>query len=121
MRLTKRDALATLAFAAVLVPYVGYVVRGSMPFIQDARGMAATGVVGLGLALLAWGTGSRFGVALLVLGVGSIGLGVTAALIGSEGSDLLLAIFIGTIGLVWALESLDHAGLTGPPRSTSHV
>jgi len=121
MRLTKRDALATLAFAAVLIPYVGYVVRGSMPFIQDARGMAATGVVGLALALWAWGTGSRFGVALLVLGIGSIGLGVTAALVGSEGSDVLLAIFMGTIGLVWALETLNDSGVITPPRSATHV
>ena len=114
MRLTKKDAIATLAFAAVLVPYIGYVVRGSMPFIQDARGMAATGVIGLAVALLAWGTGSRFGNALLLIGLGSMALGVTAALIGSEGSDLLLAIFIGTVGLVWLLESAAHFG--GPSR-----
>lgn len=52
MRLTKRDAFATVIVAAVVVPYVGYIVRGSMPFIEDPRGMAGVGLIGLLLA--AW-------------------------------------------------------------------
>jgi hypothetical protein len=34
-KLTLRDLLATLIVAAVVVPFVGYSVRGSMPFGQD--------------------------------------------------------------------------------------
>jgi hypothetical protein len=37
-KLTLRDLLATLIVAAVLVPFIGYSVRGSMPFVQDPRG-----------------------------------------------------------------------------------
>lgn len=54
MRLTKRDAFATVIVAAVVVPYVGYIVRGSMPFIEDPHGMAGVGLIGL---LLAAGAG----------------------------------------------------------------
>ena len=39
-KLTTRDLLATLVIAAVAVPLVGYPARGSMPFVQDPRGMA---------------------------------------------------------------------------------
>jgi hypothetical protein len=45
MRLTIRDAVATVLVAAVLVPYLEYLVRGEMPFIEDPRGMPATGLV----------------------------------------------------------------------------
>ena len=51
MKLTLRDGIATLLVAAILVPYVGYLVNGEMPFIKDPRGMAATGLV-LGLLYL---------------------------------------------------------------------
>ena len=37
---TLRDLLATLITAAVAVPFVGYSVRGSMPFVPASRGMA---------------------------------------------------------------------------------
>ena len=43
MKLTLRDGIATLLVAAILVPYVGYLVNGEMPFIKDPRGMAAPG------------------------------------------------------------------------------
>ena len=39
-KLTLRDLLATLITAAVAVPFVGYSVRGSMPFVPASRGMA---------------------------------------------------------------------------------
>lgn len=31
--------------AAIAVPYIGYLIRGDMPFVQDPRGMAAIGLV----------------------------------------------------------------------------
>jgi hypothetical protein len=43
-----RDLVATLLVIAIGIPYVGYLVRGEMPFVQDPRGMSATGLV-LGL------------------------------------------------------------------------
>lgn len=42
-KLTLRDILATLIVAAVVVPFIGYSVRGSMPFVHDPRGMAGIG------------------------------------------------------------------------------
>jgi hypothetical protein len=58
MRLTKKDLITTALVAAVAVPYVGYLVRGEMPFIQDPRGMAGVGIVGLVLSFAAWGLAS---------------------------------------------------------------
>jgi hypothetical protein len=40
-----RDLLATILVAAIAVPYIGYLVNGEMPLIQDPRGMSATGLV----------------------------------------------------------------------------
>jgi len=54
-KLTIRDLLATLITAAVVVPFVGYWVNGSMPFVQDPRGMAGVGIVGALLAFAAFG------------------------------------------------------------------
>jgi hypothetical protein len=34
-KLTLRDILATLVVAAVVVPFIGYSVRGSMPLVHD--------------------------------------------------------------------------------------
>ena len=43
MKIGWRDGAATLLVAAVAVPYIGYLVRGSMPFVHDPRGMDITG------------------------------------------------------------------------------
>ena len=45
MTIKPRDWVATLLVAAIAVPYIGYLIRGEMPFIQDPRGMSATGLV----------------------------------------------------------------------------
>jgi hypothetical protein len=52
VRITYKDLVATLLVAAIVVPYLGSLAWGAMPFIQDPRGMAATGLV-LGLAAAA--------------------------------------------------------------------
>jgi hypothetical protein len=64
-----RDWIATLLVAAIVVPYARHLVRGSVLFIQDPRGMAVTGLV-LGLAAAAvlgrgafrgtWGVAASF-------------------------------------------------------------
>jgi hypothetical protein len=45
MRLKLKDLIATILFAAIAVPYVGYLINGEMPFIKDPRGMSAAGLV----------------------------------------------------------------------------
>ena len=113
MRLTRKDAIATGLLAAVVVPYVGYLVRGEMPFIQDARGMVGVGIIGLVLSFAAWGFGTTtlFGKAMLIVGLSTLGLGIAAAAVGVEGSELLLAVFIAAMVAMWAIEMLVHAGL----------
>jgi steroid 5-alpha reductase family enzyme len=115
MKLTLRDGIATLLVAAILVPYVGFLVNGEMPFIKDPRGMAATGLV---LGVVAFLVGSRFSMAGTLdkvefgLAMVSLALGVVA-LIAAEtaAAEALLAAFIATVVVVWAIEMLDHAGL----------
>ena len=45
MKLKFKDLIATILFAAIAVPYVGYLINGEMPFIKDPRGMSAAGLV----------------------------------------------------------------------------
>jgi len=113
MRLTWKDAIATGLIAAVVIPFVGYLVRGEMPFIQDPRGMAAVGIIGLILSFAAWGLdrGTTFGKVMLIVGVATLGIGVAAAAVGVEGSELLLALFIGAVVMVWGIETLFHSGV----------
>lgn len=111
MRLTYKDALATLFVAAIVVPYLGYLANGSMPFIQDARGMAGIGLV-LGLAACTVGgqvTSAQDMAHRIesVLGPCALALGV-ATLITESGP--LLAVFIATIVALWAMTTLHHAG-----------
>jgi prepilin signal peptidase PulO-like enzyme (type II secretory pathway) len=122
MRITRRDALATVVFAAILVPYVGYLIRGSMPFIEDPRGMAGVGLVGLALSLVVWDSTTKIGQVLFGLGLAALGLGIAALTVGGEGNETLLAAFIGSIGLVWALETLYHSGIIhGTPLRPRHT
>jgi hypothetical protein len=110
-RLTFKDLIATVIVIAVAIPYVGYLIRGEMPFVQDPRGMAAVGVIGLIACFGAWGVGihTTFGKVMLLAGVAVLGLGISAALIGAEGSELLLAIFMAAIALVYLAETAYHA------------
>jgi hypothetical protein len=110
-RLTFRDAIATVVLAAVAIPYIGYVVWGEVPLVQDPRGMAAVGILGLILSFLAWGIGlhTTFGKVMLLIGLAAIGIGLAAAFIGSEGSELLLAFFMSVIATVYVAEIAYHA------------
>lgn len=111
-----RDGVATLLVAAIVVPYIGYLVRGSMPFIQDPRGMAATGLV-LGLAAAAVLGREAFrgtwGVAAAFFAVVSAGVGVVTFIRAEEGalSEGLLAVFVVAIVVAWALAELVRTRL----------
>jgi hypothetical protein len=113
-KLTTRDGLAALFVAAVVVPYVGYLIRGDMPFIDDPRGMAATGLVLGAAAFLAAGL---FGVGTLSrielgLATGSLLVGAMALFLAETvAAEVLLALFMTSIAAVWAVQTLDHAGL----------
>ena len=118
-----RDVVATLLVAAVVVPYVGYLVRGEMPFIEDPRGMSATALV-LGAAAffvagyaVPAGPLGRIETAIAVV---SLAVGVTALFVAETFvAEAFVAAFIVTIVAFWAVKMLDHAGLisggTPPP------
>jgi riboflavin transporter FmnP len=126
MRLTMRDAIATVLVVAIGVPYVGYLMDGEMPFLQDARGMSALGLILGAVAFLVLRGGNakdKVGIAenalaslALVLGLLALALAETAA------AEVLLAVFMGSILLVWATEVADHAGwVPGHATVSSHA
>jgi hypothetical protein len=124
------DAIATLLVAAVVVPYIGFLVAGSMPFIKDERGMSATGLVlGIIAFAVAWRrwSGGRLTMVEQVLGWVSLAVGIVALAFAETGAAVvLLAVFMATIVLTWAVEMLHHAGLIlvpttpGTPLAPTH-
>jgi hypothetical protein len=125
MKLTIRDAIASVLVAAILVPYAGYLWQGEMPFIQDPRGMSATALI-LGVAafltagrLFHTGTLGKVETGLAVV---SVVVGIAALLLAETvAAEALLAAFIATIVVVWAVQMLHHAGFitTGTTRSAA--
>ncbi|GGB92736.1 hypothetical protein GCM10010972_01780 [Cellulomonas carbonis] len=122
-----KDVVALLLVALIAVPYVGYLVRGEMPFVQDPRGMSAIGLV-LGVAAFLtfrWGDQlDRLGWVEIALGVASFGLGVAALLLAeTAAAEVWLAVFMASILLVVSIELLDHLGaLPGAHRgATAHA
>ena len=124
MTLTARDFIATLLVVLIGIPYVGYLVNGEMPFVEDARGMSAIGLVlgAVAYAVLAQGDPSDradrledvLALATFVLGFTAFALGETAA------AEVLLAAFMGAVVLTWAVKLMDHAGVlptTHPTRA----
>jgi hypothetical protein len=115
MRLKAKDWFATILVAAIAVPYIGYLARGEMPFIEDERGMAATGLVA-GVAaylVMTWGDSfDQVGIAETALAVVSLVLGVVALTFAEAGAaEVLLAVFMTSILVIWAVKLVDHAGL----------
>jgi hypothetical protein len=113
--LRTKDAIALLLVALIAVPYVGYLVRGEMPFVQDPRGMSAIGLI-LGVAaflVFLWGDKlDRLGWFEVALGAASLALGVTALLLAETATaEVWLAVFMASILLVAATELLDHLGV----------
>jgi hypothetical protein len=122
-KLTFRDLLATLITAAVVVPFVGYSVRGSMPFVQDPRGMAAVGIVGALLTFAAFGrtafgTGS-FETVMVTLGVLTLGFGIAALIV--ETSWALLVPMVACLTLMWALALIHDAGYLASGHAAGHA
>jgi hypothetical protein len=122
-KLTWKDALATLVVIAVVVPFVGYSVRGSMPFVQDPRGMSGVGILGglLALAILgrrAFGSGI-FEMLMAVLAVGTVGVGI-AALVAETNWALLVPMMAGIV-LTWALAMLHDAGLLAAQPTSQRI
>lgn len=117
MRLSVRDGVATLLLAAVLVPYVGFLANGSMPFIVHPLGMSATALI-LGMAALLTagrlsGT-SGIGLAELTLGTLTLAVGVVAVLLaGTTAAYTLLALLIALLVLTWAVQMVHHSGVLG--------
>ena len=122
-KLTYRDMLATLIVAAAVVPFIGYSVRGSMPFVQDPRGMAGVGIAGCLLAFAAFGrealgTGAfeRF---MLTLGVLTLGFGVAALIV--ETSWALLVPMVAGLVIIWASALLHEAGYLASAHPVRHA
>jgi hypothetical protein len=115
MRLTTRDYVAAGLGVAIAVPYAGYLVNGEMPFIQDARGMAATGLVlGVAAFLVFRRGGEPGGLSKLdrVLFAASAVLGVVALIVAeTAAAQVLLAVFMGSVLVVLVIGLMEHAGI----------
>jgi hypothetical protein len=120
MRLTWRDGAATLLVAAIAVPYIGYVINGSMPFIQDPTGMAGLGLL-LGAAAAVIGgwvilhEGTFLRVTTEALALVSFGLGITALLsehlMDLTARQFVLGAFMLSIAAMWGLALLHYGGV----------
>jgi hypothetical protein len=132
MKLTWRDGVATLLFAAIVVPYALYLNWGGLSLITDSAGsttlglMDPTGMSGFALVLgiiaalvggwiaLAQGTVARY----WTLGLGGVSaiLGVLA-LVGenlfSNATvwESVLGGFIASIVLLWGYAIVRHSGI----------
>lgn len=130
MRLTVRDGIATILVLAIAIPYVGYLINGSMPFVQDPTGMAAVGLI-LGLIAavvggwIALGEGAFTQVTTVVVGIVSLVAGV-AALVGEHLFNatvwqFVLGGFMATIAVLWGFALLRHSGTVSTERLPSHA
>lgn len=137
MKLGWKDAVATVLFAAIAVPYAFYLANGPITFIQDSNGGTAfgiidnTGMAGLALVLgviaaivggwieLGEGLVTRYvtgGLALVsaVLGVLALfgeNLFSNTTLWSVTVWDGVLGAFMATIVLLWGIAITRHAGL----------
>jgi hypothetical protein len=122
-KLTIRDLITTLIVAAVVVPFIGYSVRGSMPFVHDPRGMAGVGIAGCLLMFAAFGR-ERLGTGafewfMVTLGVLTLGFGI-AALVAETSWALLVPMVVGLV-IIWAAGLLHDAGYIAPARAVRHA
>ena len=115
MTLRARDLIATILVALIAVPYIGYLVNGSAPLVEDPRGMSAVGLI-LGIAaFLVLRSGDQFdelGKTEVAIAAVSLALGLVALIFAEAAlAELLLALFMGSILVVYAVELMDHAGV----------
>ena len=100
MGFTRKDTIATALVAAVVAAYVGFLAFGSVPFIEDVRGMAAVGLIfGFASRRIGGRAGFRHERAAFAAGLGSMALGIVAL---ATESTVVLALFIGSIVALWA-------------------
>ena len=113
MKLKVKDLVGTLLVLAIAVPYVGYLLNGEMPFVEDPRGMSAVGLVLGAAAFFVLEKGEKRDTTDAVergLAVVSAALGVLALVLAETGAaEVLLAVFMGSILVVWAVMVMDHA------------
>jgi hypothetical protein len=114
-----RDLVATLIVVAIGIPYVGYLVRGEMPFVQDPRGMTGVGLV---LGIVAFFVASRdvpadLVVPLMVLAAASGALGLVSLALAEAGvAEALLGVFMGSVLMVWLLDVSRYLAGLVPAR-----
>lgn len=116
MRLTWQDAAGAVIVAGLTVPFIGYMVTGSMPGIQDPTGMAGVAIIFLilGTAMCGWIAGS--GIARVLTAAVALASLVLALLALSSENILALPVrhglLIGVVASVFALWTF--ATLHGP-------
>jgi hypothetical protein len=132
MRLTWKDGVATLLFAAIVVPYGFYLAWGGFTLIGNGEGGTAVGILdptgmaalGLVLGVVAAAVGGWIVLSeTALLGYLTGGLGLFAAVLGALaliGENLfnnatvwesVLGGFVATIVLLWAIAIGRHSGL----------
>jgi hypothetical protein len=124
MTITGKDVVTSGLVAAIVVPYLGYLAFGEMPFIQDPRGMGATGLL---LGLLAAAVAGRAAFRpdpehRIALSTGVLALVLGVATVWVETSEILLGFFMVALVLTWALGeyAAHHAPVdTGRPMARS--
>jgi hypothetical protein len=123
-----RSIIGTVLVAAIGIPYIGYLVNGEMPFVEDPRGMSAVGLVLGVVAFLVMHDETTVdrrsrvetGLALVSFALGLVAL----ALAETAAAEVLLAVFMASILAVWTVELMDHSGFlrgTGHPTGPSHA
>ncbi|KOX06098.1 hypothetical protein ADK65_02490 [Streptomyces sp. NRRL B-1140] len=117
------DILTTLIVAAVVVPFIGYSVRGSMPFVQDPRGMAGVGIVGclLLFLVLRGGTADTGRLAWLTWALGALALGFGITTLIAETSWALLVPMMAALVAFWAAVTVQRTEHAGPARSVTRA
>ena len=114
MRMTVRDVVGSLLFLAIGIPYVGFLVNGEMPFVEDERGMSAVGLVLGAAAYFVVRKGDpldRLGKTEAAIAIVSLVLGLSALVFAeTAAAATLLALFMGSLVVLWATELADHAG-----------
>ena len=122
-KLTLRDILATLITAAVVVPFVGYSVRGSMPFVQDPRGMAGVGIIGAVLVAVVFGRkafgAGWFETLMITLAAVTLGFGIAALI--AETMWVLLVPMVAGLVIMWFLAVLHDVGYLAHGRAAGHT
>jgi hypothetical protein len=122
MEFTRKDVLASALVVAVVLAYASYLAFGEVPFIEDARGMAAVGLI-LGFASRRIGGRSAFEHerAAFAAGLGSMALGVAAL---ATENDVLVGLFVTSIVALWVAAMYTRSArrrrlAVGAPRRVS--